>query len=247
MANKPEVLALIPARGGSKGLPRKNILPLGGVPLIGRVIEAARQGKVISRVVISTEDEEIAEIARHYGAEVPFDRPSELASDTASMLSVVRHALGWLKDCEQYQPDILVLLQANSPFVRSVDIDRAAQMLLETGSDVVYTVSEIEHPPFWGQKVDENSVPRFLMDESSIPGFDRRQDMPRAYRPTGAIAAMRVSYFWNCPDGEPRFHMPKQGQKSRVLILDAVTSLDIDSQIDYLLAQVVINHNLFRP
>lgn len=243
MTQTLEVLAFIPARGGSKGLPRKNLLPLGGVPLLARVVEATRGAELVTRIVVSTEDDEIASLAVERGAEAPFRRPLELATDAALMITVVRHALRWLEDHEQYRPDVLVLLQGNSPFTRSADVDRAVRMLLETSSDVVYAVSEITHPPFWAQTVNEVGEPRFFVDESRIPGFDQRQNMPKVYRPVGSISVMRVDYFWNCPDGEPRFHMPKDGQKTRVLILDAVTSLDVDSYQDYLVAQALLSHH----
>src|SRR5690606_38380639 len=117
----PEVLALIPARGGSKSLPRKNVLPLGGIPLIAHTIRAAQAAKCVSRVAVSTEDSEIAEIARQYGADV-VKRPMELATDDSTSESALLHSLDYLEANEGYLPDILCFLQCTSPFTAPEDI-----------------------------------------------------------------------------------------------------------------------------
>src|SRR3990170_965342 len=119
------VLAVIPARGGSKSIPRKNIKPLGGKPLIGWTIDAALQSRMLSRVIVSTDDAEIAQAARECGAETPFLRPPELAQDDSSSISVVLHALQWLEEQEHFSPDYVLLLQPTSPFRNAHDI-RAA-------------------------------------------------------------------------------------------------------------------------
>ena len=110
-----EILAIIPARGGSKSIPRKNIRPLAGHPLIAYSIAAGRQSRLVTRTIVSTDDEEIAAVARQYGAETPFLRPAEFAQDNTTDFPVFTHALGWLKEHEGYQPDIIVQLRPTSP------------------------------------------------------------------------------------------------------------------------------------
>ncbi len=117
---KPEVLAVIPARGGSKGIPRKNIRQFAGYPLIAYSIAAGLQAEMVTRVIVSTDDEEIAQVSRQFGAEVPFFRPTELAQDNTTDLPVFQHALRWLKEHEGYEPDVVVQLRPTSPFVRRV-------------------------------------------------------------------------------------------------------------------------------
>ncbi len=128
--NKPEVLALIPARGGSKGIPRKNIRPFAGYPLIAFSIAAGLQAESVTRVVVTTDDEEIAEVAREYGAEVPFLRPAELAQDRTTDLPVFQHALNWLSEHEDYHPQVVVHLRPTTP-IRPPDlVDRSVGLLL---------------------------------------------------------------------------------------------------------------------
>ena len=131
MVKKPEVLALIPARGGSKGIPRKNIRDYGGAPLIAWSIAAALRAETVTRVIVSTDDEEIAAVAREWGAETPFLRPAELAQDDTTDYPVFRHALDWLAAHENYRPEVVVQLRPTSP-VRPIHlVDDAVQLLFE--------------------------------------------------------------------------------------------------------------------
>jgi CMP-N,N'-diacetyllegionaminic acid synthase len=134
-----DVLALIPARGGSKGLPRKNLIPLAGQPLLAWTIAAARESESVTGAVISTDDDEIAEVTRRLGAKV-LPRPHELAADETPMRAVVEHALG-----ELGRPDVLVLLQPTSPLRRAEHVDDAVRLLLESGADSVVSVVEVPH------------------------------------------------------------------------------------------------------
>src|SRR5208337_4643829 len=127
LCNSKKVLALIPARGGSKGVPRKNIRPLLGKPLIAWTIEEAKKSRYIDRIVVSTEDEEIAGVSAHYGAEVPFLRPEEMAKDESPTLDCVVHALNWMRDKENYIPDLLLLLEVTAPLKTFEDIDSAIE------------------------------------------------------------------------------------------------------------------------
>jgi len=127
-----EVLAVIPARGGSKSIPRKNIEPFGGHPLLAYSIAAGLQARSVSRVIVSTEDPEIAERAVQYGAEIPFLRPTELAQDDTPDLPVFRHALGWLAEHESYHPGIVVQLRPTSPVRPRNCVDRAVEILVNS-------------------------------------------------------------------------------------------------------------------
>ncbi len=129
---KPEVLAIIPARGGSKGIPRKNIRNFAGYPLIAYSIAAGLQAKYITRVIVSTDDEEIAAVARQYGAETPFLRPVEIAQDNSTDLPLFEHALQWLNSNEGYHPEIVVQLRPTSPLRPLTLVDDAVKLLLET-------------------------------------------------------------------------------------------------------------------
>lgn len=239
-----QILMLIPARGGSRGVPRKNLVPLEGRPLIERAIAVCKGCRTPARIVVSSEDREIIEVARRAGAEVPFVRPAELARDETPLVPVVAHALDELS-ASGYRPEVLVLIQANSPFTRSSDIDRAVGLLLHNDIDVVYTVCPIAHPPHWAQVLDETGEPRLLLGEEDLPGTARRQDLPTVYRPTGNFSVMRTEHFRSCGlDAPARFFLPKPGQRSRAIVLDEVTSVDIDSIIDLALARAIVDYEL---
>ncbi len=155
MVKHPEVLAIIPARGGSKGIPRKNIRSFAGAPLIAWSIAAAQQSNTVTRVIVSTDDEEIAAVARQYGAETPFLRPAEFAQDQTTDLPVFEHALDWLAAHEQYQPNVVVQLRPTSP-VRPVGlVDDAVQLLLSrAGADSVRGVVPAGQNPHKMWKID---------------------------------------------------------------------------------------------
>ena len=138
----PQILALVPARGGSKGIPRKNVLPVGGKPLIAHTIEQARASRLVTRTIVSTDDAEIAAVARAYNAEVPFMRPAEYAQDMSPDIDVFRHALEWLMEHEGYRPDLVVHLRPTGPVRRVAVIDRAITLMLEQrDADALRSVS----------------------------------------------------------------------------------------------------------
>lgn len=236
---KTNILGLIPARGGSKGIPRKNIRPLCGKPLLAHVAEKALGSRYIDKLIVSTDDEEIARVARACGAEVPFLRPAALATDEAPVLPVTKHALDWLLQNEGYSCQVLVLLQANSPLMRTEDIDTVIEKQLATGADVVYTVSKVEHPAQWIQRLD-GDIPYFIFPESQIGNFERRQKLESLYRSSGTISAIRTDYLLGAYDNNPRFYLPMTGQNSRIVILDPISSLDIDSWLDLYLAETIM-------
>jgi CMP-N-acetylneuraminic acid synthetase len=139
------VLAVIPARAGSKGIPGKNIRPLNGRPLLAYSVDAARESRTVTRVVVSTDDEEIARVAREAGAEVPFLRPAALAGDAVPMLDTLQQVVAALKSADAYCPDIIVLLQPTSPLRTAAHVDAAVTLLLETSADSVVSVVDVPH------------------------------------------------------------------------------------------------------
>ena len=151
------ILGLIPARGGSKGLPRKNIKPLLGKPLIAWTIEQALASRYLDRVVVSTDNKEIAEISKKYGAEVPFMRPKELAEDNAKGIDVVLHAIDWLKENnKRKQYDLMMLLQPTSPLRATEDIDKAIETLFLKEAKAIVSVCEVAHHPLWANTLPKN-------------------------------------------------------------------------------------------
>lgn len=241
-SSQSEVLALIPARGGSKGLPKKNILPLGGKPMIAHAIGAALNSALVTNTVVTSDCEEIIAVAKHSGARVPFKRPDELATDVMGICPVVVHALNWLEAHEGYCPDIVALIQANSPFVTSPIIDACIRLLIESKADVVYTLSKLEHPPQWAQQLDSAGIPRFLLPSAAVPKGTRRQDMPPVYRPTGTVSVIRTAYFRHCERQSviPGFNLPIENQQTRAVVIDPIVALDIDTPLDYALAESLL-------
>ena len=197
MSNRSEqvVLALIPARSGSKSIPHKNIKEVGGKPLLAWSIEHARSARSVSRIVVSTDSEEYAQIARDFGAETPFLRPTEYARDDSTDLEVFQHALQWLKESEGYEPDICVHLRPTCP-VRSVGmIDEIVDILASNPTlHSVRTVTEVLHPPFkmWYREADGLLKPVAPLDEVSEPWNRPRQVLPTTYLQTANVDAVRT-------------------------------------------------------
>lgn len=193
MINNLKVLALIPARGGSKRIPGKNIKELAGKPLLVYTIGQAKASKYIDRLVVSTDEEEIAKVAKEYSAEVPFMRPAELAGDDVTDFPVFLHALEWLRDKEGYRPDIVVQLRPTHPLRKPEHIDRAIELLVEhPEADSVRTVKEPDQTPYKMYKIGENG---FLEPLLPLPGVSEsfnfpHQKLPKAYEHTGVADVM---------------------------------------------------------
>jgi CMP-N-acetylneuraminic acid synthetase len=181
---KEKVLGVIPARGGSKDIPRKNLVSLNGKPLISYIITSALKAECLDRVVVSTEDEEIVQVAKKYGADVPFLRPKELANDNVSLIPVIKHGADYLEKTEGWNADIVVSLQPTSPLTKPEEIDSAVNKLIETGCDSVVGVRKTEDHPFWTYKLDGDRVLPFQITEQS---YLQRQDLPLVYVFSGAI------------------------------------------------------------
>lgn len=229
MVKKPEVLAIIPARGGSKGIPGKNIKSFAGYPLIAYSILAGLRAKSVTRVIVSTDDEEIARVARKWGAELPFMRPAELAQDKTTDYPVMRHALDWLKENEGYQPDIVLQLRPTSP-VRPLNLlDQAVQTLLDhPEADCVRGVVPSGQNPFKMWSVDENSgamKPLLQVEGIEEPYNAPRQILPATFWQTGHIDAIRLETI-----------MKKQSLTGDVLYpihIDPKFTVDIDLPRDW--------------
>ena len=230
MIEKNKIVALIPARGGSKGIKNKNIIDLCGKPLISYTIQAALESKYIDKVIVSTDSQEIADVAIKYGAEVPFLRPGELASDTSKTIDAVMHAVGELeKRKEQY--DILILLQATQPLRTADDIDSAIELFIKNKGQSLVSVSPVEDNPILIRTIDNLGRMNSILPMKSTC---RRQDMPLYYRVNGCIYINLISELdlnTSFNDNKIPYIMPKE------------LSVDIDEIKDLLIAQYYISRN----
>ncbi len=213
-----KVLALITARGGSKGLPRKNVLLAGGKPLIAWTVDAAISAECVERAVLSSDDHAIMDAARAAGCDVPFCRPAHLASDCATSIDVVLHALDQLPGYKY-----VVLLQPTSPLRVAADIDAAFSLMLERDAPSCVSVCEVDQSPYWMYRVEsDNKLQRLLPELQSIT---RRQDLPPVYILNGAIYIARIDWLRankNFVSSETvAYFMPKE------------RSLDIDTAEDF--------------
>ena len=224
-----EVLALIPARGGSKGIPRKNIRSFAGWPLIAWSIAAAQQSKYVTRIIVSTDDEEIAAVARECGAETPFLRPAEFAQDKSTDLPVFEHALGWLAEYEGYHPEVVVQLRPTSPVRPRGLIDDAIQILLDhPDADCVRGVVPSGQNPHKMWRFDDPKQPMkplLTVDGIAEPYNAPRQILPPTYWQTGHIDAIRVSTILE--------RHTLTGDVIYPLVIDSKYTVDIDTLPDW--------------
>jgi len=226
---QPEVLAIILARGGSKGIPRKNIRPFAGYPLIAYSIAAGLQAEMVTRVIVSTDDEEIAEVARGYGAETPFLRPAELAGDRSLDLPVFQHALMWLAEKEDYHPEAVVHLRPTTP-IRPPDlVDRAVRILLEhPEADSVRGITPVHDTPFKMWLMDGEDQP--IRPLLTAPGIDEpynspRQVLPVAYQHTGLIDVIRPATMLKLNSMSGKTILP--------IVFDPSYAADLDTPEDW--------------
>jgi CMP-N-acetylneuraminic acid synthetase len=232
MIGGKRILGIIPARSGSKRLPGKNIKLLAGKPLIQWTIEAGLDCCFIDEVVVSTDDADIANLARKLGVTVPFIRPDNLAEDTSSSIDVVIHAIDFFsKRGDKY--DFIMLLQPTSPLRNSSHLHDAVQLLNNKGADCVISVCETEHSPLWSNTLDETlNMNSFLREEVKNK---RSQDLPPYYRINGAIYLVDVTRLISektmfIADSIFAYKMDRQ------------SSVDIDENIDFLLAEAILRN-----
>ena len=229
-------LAIIPARGGSKRIPRKNIALVAGKPLIAWAIENAQQTKGVDRIVVSTDDLEIAEVSKKWGAEVPFIRPEEYARDETPGTDVILHAVRWLEENENYRPTSILLLQPTSPLREVEDIEKALELLNSGRTDSVVSVCPVHQHPYWMKKLDaEGRMSPFVEVAKEI---DRRQDLPPVYGLNGAIYLVTRDALMNGRS----FYTPN----TLATIMPEEHSLDMDTEWDLHVADLILKARLTR-
>jgi len=235
------VLGVITARGGSKGLPGKNLRPLAGKPLIAHTIDTARESKAFDRVILSTDDEAIAAAGRSRGCEVPFMRPPELARDETPHLPVLQHAVQWLRDRDGYQPDAVMILQPTSPLRRAQDIRESIALLEQSGADSVVSVSEVpaHYHPMRMLRIDEHGFASlFVTGEPVRRRINRRQDMPAAWTMNGAIYLFRTTVLTDLSAAEPSLY----GTSTAAYVMAPEFGISIDSLDDWNHAEHALEH-----
>lgn len=225
------VLAVVTARGGSKRIPKKNVRFLGGKPLIAWTIEAAKAVSALHAVVVSTDDEDIADVSRMAGAEVPFMRPEALSSDTAASLPVVQHATAFIEQRDAVTFDWVLLLQPTSPLRLPADIEAALALAAQDDSDSVVAVKPMPVHPVFAKKLDEHGLLKPLLMEE--PEGLRRQDVsPAAYCRNGAIYLTKRSVLME--------ENSLYGKRIRAHIMPEERSIDIDTPLDFALAELLL-------
>ena len=231
MAN-PKILAVIPARGGSKGVPRKNIRLVAGKPLITYTLEAALAVRHhLHRLIVSTDDAEIAEVARRYGADVPFMRPAELAGDRVPMIPVLQHAVQMVEAMDNIHLDWVLLLQPTAPFRTAEDIESALELAACGGCDSVISVVQVfaVHPILM-KRIENNRLLPFCIEEKE--GTRRQDYQPPAYMRNGAIYLTRRAVLME--------QNSVWGQVVRPYIMPEERSVSVDSELDLKLAELML-------
>lgn len=221
------MIAIIPARGGSKGLPGKNVRPLNGKPLIAYAIEAALKAKHVDRVIVSTDDEEIARVAVEYGAELPFMRPAELASDTAMAIDNYIYTIGRLEKEGSKPIEAFVVLQPTSPLRIAEDIDGAIELFEQKGADSVISYSQEAHPVTWHKYLDDEGHFVDIFDAN----IKNRQDNRVSYYPNGAVYVFRTAMI-----RERKYYT----NKSYAFVMPRTRSVDIDFIEDFEYAEFLL-------
>lgn len=235
-----KIIALIPARGGSKGLAKKNIKQLSGKPLIAWTIEQAIKSQYIDRVVVSTESKDIANIAKKYGAVVPFLRPKRFATDKAKSTEVVLHAINWFKKNKEYF-DLLILLQPTSPLRQYYDVDKAVELLFTKKAQSVVSVCEVGHHPYWSNTLPKDGCMKNFIKKETVN--KNRQTLPVFYRLNGAIYLAYCDYFLK--------NKSFFGAKTYAYKMPQERSIDIDIELnfqfaEYLMKRIIIMQKSFN-
>lgn len=230
------VVGVITARGGSKSVPRKNIQLLAGKPLIAWTIEAALQSQELDRVLVSTDDKEIATISRQFGAEVPFIRPLELSLDASSHVDAVLHAIDWLAEIENYATEYVTLLQPTSPFRIADDIDGAIQFAKEKNAKSVIGMMEAPSHPVCLRSMNAEGLLLELTSEQEESAL-RRQVLPEVYAFNGAIYVMEAESFRKNKTFRP--YQETYGYK-----MPTERSWDIDTEWEFLVASLLMENQV---
>lgn len=228
----PQILVIIPARIGSKGIPRKNLQMVAGHPLISWVIRTARGVKCVDRVVVTTDSQEISEVAIKYGAEVPFIRPKELAQDTTPGIAPAIHTVEWLYEYEAYRPDYILYIQPTSPLVSAEDIEGAVMLAKQKEANAVLSVSQVDKHPNIMKILDEDGRIRHYAYD---PNACRRQDYSELYALNGAIWLIRKDVLLKKRDWYT--------ERTYAYVMPKERSLDIDTPWDLHVADLILKSN----
>ena len=231
-----EILGMIAARGGSKSVPRKNIKLLAGEPLIAYTIREAQKSRYVTRLIVSTDDEEIAQIARGYGAEVPFMRPAKLALGHVTDLPVFQHCLTWLREHENYQPEIVVHLRPTAPLRTSVHIDQGIELLVNSPeADAVRSVCPAGQHPLKMWAIEDEWLMPFVPENvyGILEAYNQpRQQLPQAFIQNGSVDVVRTKVILDLNS--------MTGRRIKVFVMDELDSVNIDSPLDWALAEILM-------
>ncbi len=231
-----KILAFIPARGGSKRVPKKNIKLLCGKPLIAYTIEAAKRSKYINRIVVSTDSEEIASVAREYGAEVPFLRPASISRSDSTEMEFFEHALDWFSQNENYEPDLIVLLYPTSPLRKAESIDRAIEeMLKHPEADSLRSVKLCSEHPYKMWVVEGEYLKPFVKEEDPNVHTLAYHLLPKVYIQNASIYITKPSTIRNKKSPTGDIIIP--------FVMDEIESVDINTPLDFKLAEIILKEN----
>lgn len=236
------VLGVVTARGGSKGIPGKNLKPLGGHPLIWHTLQSAAASRAFDRTILSTDDQAIAGYAQSMGCEVPFMRPPELARDQTPHLPVMEHAVRWMAEHEGYRPDAVMILQPTAPLRRALDINEAVRLLTTSTADSVVGVSRVSshvHPLNTVRVADDGTATLFVSGEPLRRRIKRRQDLPPAWVVNGAIYIFRPATL---TAADPSLY----GERSLALPIPEPYGLSLDDPADWDRAEQALAAELMR-
>lgn len=235
MIGGESILCIIPARGGSKRIPRKNLMILEGRPLIAYTIEAGLHSRHIDELLVSTDDLEIANVSRAYGLSVPFMRPSELSQDESSTFGVIQHAIEYYRGHEKKEFTYVMLLQPTSPLRDATEIDKAVEFLMQRRADAVVSVCEVEHSPLWVNTLPEDlSMAGFLRAEVQNR---RSQDLEKYYRLNGAVYICRIERLLQ----ERTFFIK---DKIFAYVMSQEKSVDVDTMLDLKLCEILLKERI---
>jgi CMP-N,N'-diacetyllegionaminic acid synthase len=227
-------LFLITARGGSKGVPRKNLRELAGISLIGFKAISARRSKYCTRLIVSTDSAEIQENARAYGAETPFTRPAELATDTATSVDVISHAIEWIERNTSERYDAIMLLEPASPFARPGDYDAAVELMVERDADAVVGVRPVEVNSVFVGPLDEQGRITSIVEKMRALHSGRRQDLPPEYTMNAAFYLFRWRYF------KEHRNIYFSGERTYGYVMPPEYSVEIDTPADLQRAEFLV-------
>lgn len=227
------ILGIITARGGSKGVPNKNLELVAGKPLIAWTVATAIASRRLTRTIVSTDSQQIASAAQKHGGCVPFLRPPELAQDRTPHAPVIQHAINWVRTYDKFAPDYIVILQPTSPFRLPEDIDNAVEIAVTKKANSVISLCHSHRPPWWAKTISEDGRVFSLLPQTQQPGL--RQEMPPAFMPNGAVYVVDVPYFMQTG--------VIVGDNSYAYLMPENRSLDIDTEWDLQLARLIMESN----